>query len=127
MKNVTTDVKNVKVLTTIVLYVLMTEYSLSTKKMIFQTNVFALPINSKEQMEVAKNVTTDVLNAQLHGIIVTPVPTKEYKILNQTAHAQVINTRQLMDIVPNVHSGAVNVKEPLTLVMVKNVLTRQEP
>jgi len=106
VQNVTTDVKNVLIHTTIVPYVLMIEYSLSTKKKIFQTNVFALPTFSKELTEVAKNVTPDVLNAQYHMIIVTPVPTKEYKVLNQTAHAQVINTRQLMDIVMNVHSGA---------------------
>lgn len=80
----------------------------------------------KDPTELATNVTPNVLNVPYQLKIVTPVPQTESKVLNQIAHAQVINTRVLMDIVPNVHSDVANVSEPLTIVMVKNVLTGQE-
>jgi len=90
-------------------------------------NVFAHPTISKTQILYYVNyVPPLVTNVQFHLIIVIHALLKESKVLNQNAHAQVTNTKELMDIVTNVHSDVVNVTEMLILVMVKNVLTGQE-
>jgi hypothetical protein len=89
--------------------------------------VFAHPTISKTQpLYFVTYVTLHVLNVQLTLIPVPNVLLIELQELNQTVHAQVINTKLLMDIVLNVHSDVVNVQELLILVMVKNVLTGQE-
>lgn len=90
-------------------------------------NVFAHPTISKTQtLYYVNHVPLLVKNVQFLLIIVTHALLKESKVLNQHAHAQVTNMKELMDIVTNVHSDVVNVTEMLILVMVKNVLTKQE-
>lgn len=56
-------------------------------------NVFAHPTISKTQtLYFVMNVTLLVLNVHFHLLIVTHVLLIENKELNQTAHAQVINS-----------------------------------
>lgn len=86
-------VTNVKVVLLIVLHVLEFENSLSMMMRILLMNVFAHPTISKTQtLYFVMNVTPLVKNVHFHLLIVTHVLLKESQVLNQTAHAQVINT-----------------------------------
>lgn len=78
--------------------------------MVLIMNVFAHPtISNTQKLYFVKNVPPLVQNVQFQLIIVIHAQLKESKVLNQPVHAQVINTRELMDIVTNVHSDVVNV------------------
>jgi len=122
---VTTNVTNVLEQLKTVLFVQESENSLSTQKMMLITNVSVHPTIIREKMELVTNVTLNVMNVQELPQIVMSVLMIESKILNQTAHAQVINMKELMDSVKNVHSDVMNVLEQLILVM-ENVLMKQD-
>lgn len=123
---VTTLVMSVLDQLTTVPYVMESENSLPML-MVLQMNVSVHPtIMNQKMTELAMNVVLLVLNVQFQLLTVTHAQLIEFKDLNQTAHAQMDNTKTDQDIVKIVHTDVKHVMEVPTIVMEKNVLTKPE-
>jgi len=83
-------------------------------------------IMKTKMMELVMNVLLLVKNAQFQQIIVMIVQLIESKELNQTAHAQLDNSKTRKVFVKIVHTDVIHVMEILIIVMEKNVLTKPE-